>query len=284
MMSMLTSFAQDSSMVIVAVGEAEVEKELVSFLTPNMKSLNDGQKRSVTDAIKIFKEDFAFYKHLFEVDKKSYSENAKVSNGHFVVGLEVVLIEKTPWLKVKVTDLKKGKTLLEDRRIILFNNIRSFAHAFSNSIYKSITGKEGIFESKIVFVSDRTSSKKTIRKELYIMDFDGARRQRVTFQNSIIISPAISPDKKNVVFTLVDTVYKKRPNGGVNKIKNLNLYQMNLMSKKMEKISFKDGINSGATYNKSGDAVYMTLSMQKNADVYKMDLKTKILSLSVYSL
>lgn len=276
-MNTTLSFAQDGSMVIVAVGEAETEKELVSVRSPDMKGLNEGQKRSINEVVRIIKDDFEFYKHLFEVDKKSYSQNSKVANGHFVISLETIIIEKRPWLKVKVTDEKKNKTLLEDRRIILFNNVRSFAHSFANAIYKSITGKEGIFESKIVFTSDRTSKGKDIRKELYIMDFDGARRQRVTFRNSIIISPAISPDKQNVVFTLVDTVYKKRPNGGVSRIKNLNLYEMNLASKKMEKISFKDGMNSGAIYNKSGDSVYMTLSMQKNADIYKMNLKTKAL-------
>lgn len=272
-----SSFAQSSSTVIVAVGEAESEKELVSIISPSMKGLNAGQARSLKEVVKIIKADFAFYKHLFEVDQKSYAPNSKVLNGHYIISTEVVLVEKTPWLKLKVTDKKKGKTLLEDRRIILFNNVRSFAHSYADSIYKSITGKKSIFESKIAFISDRTSTRKEIRKELYIMDFDGARRQRVTFQNSIIISPAISPDKQNVVFTLVDTVYKKRRNGGVNKIKNLNLYQMNLKSKKMEKISFKDGINSGAIYNKSGDSIYMTLSMQKNADIYKMNLKTKAL-------
>lgn len=271
-------FAQDDqSMVIVAVGEAEVERELFSIRTPSMTGLNDAQKKSIKEVVRILQEDFAFYKHLFEVDKKKYSQKSKVKNAHFLVTLETILIEKTPWLKVKVTDEKKGKTLLEDRKIILFNNIRSFAHSYANSIYKSITGKDGIFESKIVFVSDRTSKGKEMRKELYIMDFDGARKQRITFQNSIIISPAISPDKQNVVFTLVDTVYKKRRNGGVNKIKNLNLYQMNLRSRKMEKVSFKDGINSGAIYNKSGDSVYMTLSLNKNADIYKMNLKTKAL-------
>lgn len=272
------SFAQDDSLTIVAVGEAEQEKELISFKIPDLKSLTDSQQRSVKEVFSIFKDDFAFYQHLFEVDKKDYSASATVANAHYVVSGEVILVEKTPWLKIEVRDEKSKKTLFNERRLVLFNNIRSFAHTFANSIYKSIKGKEGIFESKIIFVSDRTSRGTDIRKELYIMDFDGARKQRVTFQNSIIFSPAISPDKQNVVFTLMDTVYKKRPNGGVNKIKNLNLYQMNLSSKKMEKISFKDGINSGATYNKSGDSIYLTLSMQKNADIYKMNLKSKALT------
>lgn len=269
------SYAQEDPLTIVAVGEAEQEKELISFKLPNTKTLNEAQQSSVKEFFGILKDDFAFYQHIFEVDKKDYSAGSKVSNAHYVVTGEIILVEKTPWLKIEVSDEKNKKSLFSERRLFLFNNTRTFAHVYANSIYKSITGKEGIFESKIIFVSDRTSTRKEIRKELYIMDFDGARRQRVTFQNSIIISPAISPDKQNVVFTLVDTVYKKRPNGGVNRIKNLNLYEMNLRSKKMEKISFKDGINSGATYNKNGDSIYLTLSMQKNADVYKMNLKSK---------
>ena len=271
------AFAQKEPLTIVAVGEAEQEKELLSFKNPDVSSLSDSQKKVIKSIFQIFKEDFAFYIHKFEVDKKDYSASASIKNPHYVVSSEIIKVENTPWLKMTVRDEKKDKKLLEERKIILFNNERSFAHEFSNAIYKSITGKDGIFESKIVFVSDRTSRGKNIRKELYIMDFDGARKQRITFQNSIIISPAISPDKKSVVFTLVDTVYKKRRNGGVAKIKNLNLYTMNLKTKKMEKVSYKDGINSGAIFNKAGDAIYLTLSNQKNADIYKMDLASKSL-------
>ena len=53
---------------------------------------------------------------------------------------------------------------------------------------------------------------------------------------------------------------------------------MDLKTKKLEKLSYKDGINSGAIFNKDGSAIYLTLSNQKNADIYKMDLKTKALT------
>ena len=172
-------------------------------------------------------------------------------------------------------DSKKKKEVFKSREKVWMNNIRSFSHNMANSFYKSITGKESIFKSKIVFVSDRTSKKRDIRKELYIMDFDGNRKQRLTFQNSFIISPAISPDNKKVVFTLMDTVHKPAPKGGFMKIKNLNLYMLDLEKKSLKMISNSKGMNSGAVFNKTGDALYLTLSKNKNADIYKLDLKTR---------
>ncbi len=267
----------ESALTIVAIGEAEQEKELISFIGPKTSSLGKSDQKLVVEAVKIFKEDFAFYQHLFKVDQKKYSKLSQISKPHYTVEMELSIIAKQPWLLATVSDKAKSAVLAKMRKKVLLNNIRSFSHDFSNEIYKAITGKESIFKTKIAFVSDRTSRRKDIRKELYIMDFDGARRQRVTFNNSLIISPAISPDGSHAVFSLVDTVYKKRIGGGVAKIKNLNLYQMDLRTKKMEKISSKDGINSGAIYNRSGDSIYLTLSLGKNADIYKMNLKTKAL-------
>ena len=59
-----------------------------------------------------------------------------------------------------------------------------------------------------------------MKKEMYIMDFDGGRKQRVSFLNSMVISPALSPDNKKVLYTLVESKWKKASSGeGVQKVK-----------------------------------------------------------------
>ena len=59
------------------------------------------------------------------------------------------------------------------------------AHTVANDIVKQFTGKDGLFLSSIVFVSDRDGS-----KEIYAMDFDGRSVRRLTSVRSLALSPA----------------------------------------------------------------------------------------------
>lgn len=272
-------FAQESKMTIVAVGEADLEKDSISFIKPNLEKLNNKEKQQINEFYDIMKSNFSFYKHLFDLSDKEYAKVSDVSKSvRFIFSSDIDVIENKVWMSYKLLDKTKGENLVGDRKVVWFNNIRSFAHTISNDIYKAMTGKESIFMSKIIFTSDRTSVGKNLRKEVYAMDFDGARKMRLTYDNSIVISPAVSPDGQKIVYTLVDDIVKIRPDGSKNKIKNLNLYSLDLKTKQKRILSSQDGINSGAVFNKSGDSIYLTLSLNNNADIYKMNLASKSLS------
>lgn len=258
----------DDNLTIVAVGKAEKDSEKISFNIAGTSSLRADQQKKLNQMIQIFKDDFSFYKSRFALE-------ARPSESRFQVQVQVEVVEKALWATFKLQDSKQKKELYNKREKVWMTNIRTFSHQVADSLYQAITGKKSIFKSKIVFVSDRTSRKNEIRKELYIMDFDGNRKQRLTFQNSFVISPAISPDNSKVVFTLMDTVVKPAFNGGFQKVKNLNLYMLDLKKKNLKMISNAKGINSGAIFNKKGDSLYLTLSKNKNADIYKLDLKTR---------
>src|SRR3972149_4002790 len=60
---------------------------------------------------------------------------------------------------------------------------------------KELTGIDGFFTSKIVFVSGTGQN-----RDLYIMDYDGHNAKRLTSHRSIILSPDCSSDGTKVVF------------------------------------------------------------------------------------
>ena len=73
---------------------------------------------------------------------------------------------------------------------------RTVAHRFADDIiYRLGGGINGIAETKIYFVSNRTGS-----KEIWVMDYDGANQHAVTHLGSISISPRISPDNSRIAF------------------------------------------------------------------------------------
>ena len=73
---------------------------------------------------------------------------------------------------------------------------RTIAHRFADEIIYRLGGAiNGIAETKIYFVSNRTGS-----KEIWVMDYDGQNQHAVTHLGSISISPRISPDNSRIAF------------------------------------------------------------------------------------
>ena len=63
----------------------------------------------------------------------------------------------------------------------------AIAHRFSDDLMERLTGKKGVFSTKIAFVSDVTGS-----KEIYVSDYDGRNAKRVTGNSSINLSPVVA--------------------------------------------------------------------------------------------
>jgi TolB protein len=76
---------------------------------------------------------------------------------------------------------------------------RTIAHKFADEIiFRLGGGIPGIAESQIYFVSSRSG-----HKEIWVMDYDGANQRQVTHQNSISLSPRISPDGSRLAFSSI---------------------------------------------------------------------------------
>jgi len=75
------------------------------------------------------------------------------------------------------------------------DEVRKVAHQFAADIIAQFGGVS-LVGSRIYFVSDRTGS-----KEIWSMDWDGSQQRQLTFNRSINIMPAVSPDGTKLAFT-----------------------------------------------------------------------------------
>lgn len=137
---------------------------------------------------------------------------------------------------------------------------RRIAHTFSNDVLEALTGKKGMFLSKIVLTTERSGTK---FKEVNIMDWDGANPIQVTNHKSITLSPAWSPDAKRIAYT----AYVQRKS---TKMRNADLYVYELSSGKRTMTSYRPGINSGANFDPDNKHIYLTISGGNSPDIYKM--------------
>ncbi len=74
---------------------------------------------------------------------------------------------------------------------------RVMAHKFADEIiFRLGGGLNGIAETQIYFVSDRSG-----HKEIWAMDYDGSNQHQITRLGSISLSPRVSPDGSRVAFS-----------------------------------------------------------------------------------
>ena len=71
-------------------------------------------------------------------------------------------------------------------------NWRRVAHIISDKIYQRLTGEEGYFDTRIIYVSE-TGPKTQRYKKLAIMDQDGANVKYLTLGNELVLTPRFSP-------------------------------------------------------------------------------------------
>jgi TolB protein len=149
------------------------------------------------------------------------------------------------------------------RRVILVKEYRgsvgdwrSMVHQFADDIVLQFTGESGVSQTRIVFDVQEGRN-----KELYVMDYDGARLTQLSRDQSIALSPAWSPEGSLLLFT------SYRGGGGP------RIYVSSLTQWKPYVISARKGNNTSASYSPDGKQIACTLSQDGNAEIYLLDAR-----------
>ena len=170
--------------------------------------------------------------------------------GRFKIEGERLVVE------VKLFDTVKERRLIGKRYTGRTANPRRIAHRFADDLMEELTGRRGIFSTKLLFVSDRTGN-----KEIYISDYDGKNVRQITRNGSINLSPRWSPDGKKILYTS----YKKGwP----------CLHMLDLRSGRDTVVSDRRGINIGGRFSPDGSKIALTLSIDGSPELYLLETST----------
>lgn len=137
---------------------------------------------------------------------------------------------------------------------------RSMLLKLSDEIIFQLSGEQGVSNTKIAFVSDKTG-----KKEIYLADVLGETMRQVTRHKSLAISPRFSPDGGRLAYT---SYHRGNP----------NLYITDLSQDKTTKaISWQRGLNMAPAWSPSGQTLITTLSKDGNSDLYLMTTAGRVL-------
>ena len=141
------------------------------------------------------------------------------------------------------------------------DNWRRIAHIISDEIYKRLTGEEGYFDSRIVYVSE--SGPTTARvKRLAIMDQDGYNHKYLTDGSYLVLTPRFSPSQQTVAYLAY-----------VNDKPRVYIYDIN--SGRQQILGDFPGMTFAPRFSPDGNKVIMSQSLNGNTDIYEIDLRSK---------
>ena len=135
------------------------------------------------------------------------------------------------------------------------SSLRRLAHIASDQIVSALVGKRGIADTKIAF-----SNNSTRHKEIYVVDYDGENRQKLTNDKSISILPRWSKDGR-----IFYTTYK---------YKNPDIFAIDLRAGKIAPIIIRGGLSLIGGVSPDGKALAFTSSGGSNPSIYIYNLDT----------
>ncbi len=133
-------------------------------------------------------------------------------------------------------------------------------YKYCDHVIKTLTGTEGIADTKIAFVSTKKNT-----KEVFIADILGKDIRQITRHKNLTVSPRFKPGGIFLTYTSYHTG-------------NQSLYITDLrQSKTTRALSRRRGLNLGPAWSADGKRMILTLSTSGNPDLFLLDSKGNII-------
>ena len=141
-----------------------------------------------------------------------------------------------------------GAVLLTKSYQISANQLRPLAHHISDEVYQKLTGERGIFSTRIAYISVQRTTSAT-HYSLEVADADGHNPQSLLVSSEPIMSPAWSPNGKNISYVSFE---KKRA----------QIFTVSVETGQRRLITSFPGINGAPAWSPDGSQLAVVLSKE----------------------
>jgi len=141
------------------------------------------------------------------------------------------------------------------------NNWRRVSHLVADEVYKRLTGEDGYFDTRIVYISEYGPALHRI-KRMAIMDQDGANHRYLTDGAFLALTPRFSPTSQQVIYMSYESNIPK-------------VFMINVDTLQRHLIGDFPGMSFAPRFSPDGKSVIMSVSIDGDSSIYTMDLKTK---------
>ena len=141
---------------------------------------------------------------------------------------------------------------------------RRVAHKISDQIYRNLTGQEGYFDTRVVFVSETGSRTRRV-KRLAIMDQDGANPSFLTTGDYVVMTPRFSGSSQEITYMAL-------------RKDSARVYLFNIETGRQESLGTFSGMVFAPRFAPDGGKVAFSVDRSGNTDIFVMDLRTRAVS------
>jgi TolB protein len=133
---------------------------------------------------------------------------------------------------------------------------RRAAHKCADAIYTRLTGEGPYFDSQVVYVAEQGPKNKR-RKQIAIMDQDGANHRFLTNGQNIVITPRLSPRQNAIVYMSYEG---RRP----------SIWVYDMAARSNRRLVTNVNLNFAPRFSPDGRWVLFSMSVASNTDIYRV--------------
>jgi TolB protein len=141
--------------------------------------------------------------------------------------------------------------------------VRRLAHRVSDQVYEALTGFEGYFDTRIVFVDEQGDKSQRVKK-LAIMDQDGHNPRVLPIKGDLLLTPRFSPTANEVTFMSFDTGTPR-------------VFIYNIDTNQREIVGNFPNMSFAPRYSPDGSRIVMSLQSEDltSSNIFEMNLQTR---------
>ena len=233
------------------LGNLNIGLEISTIIENNLKKT--GLFNPLNQDAFIQKPDIAHLKPRFE-DWQLIKAQALITG-------KVEMLENNLRVEFRLWDILAGREMLALAFTTVPNNYRRVGHIITDKVYQRLTGEQGYFDTRIIYVAEEGPKTQRIKK-LAIMDQDGANTKYLTLGNELVLTPRFNPTNQMVAYL---SYFRNLP----------RVYLLDIETGVQEVVGTFPGMTFAPRFSPDGKKIIMSFAKDGNSDIYTMNLESR---------
>ncbi len=138
---------------------------------------------------------------------------------------------------------------------------RRMSHKVADAVYARLTGESGYFDSRVAYIAE-SGPKSGRRKQVAVMDFDGANARMLTDGNALVVSPRISSNAQQILYASYESGAPK-------------VFLMDVASGSRQGLDTGGQMSFAPRFSRNGAQAVYSVSEGTGSNIYVIDIGSR---------